>query len=46
MTNSFEKMENAQEQLRQLTIYSELNPSMRQKFEDVMAERFKRMFAK
>lgn len=28
--------------LRQLAIYSELNPTMRQDFEDVMAERFKR----
>lgn len=44
--NSFEKMQKAQEKLRGLAIYSELNPSMRQKFEDVMAERFKRIFAK
>jgi serine/threonine-protein kinase HipA len=44
--NSFEKMRNAQEKLRELAIYSELNASMRQKFEDVLAERFKRIFAK
>lgn len=44
--NSFEKMERAQERLRELAVYSELNPSMRQTFEDVMAERFKRIFAK
>ncbi len=44
--NSFEKIRSAQEPFRQLAIYSELNPSMRQDFEDVMAERFKRMFPK
>ncbi|MBI4386957.1 MAG: HipA domain-containing protein [Elusimicrobia bacterium] len=44
-TNSFEKMQNAQEKLRELAIYSELSPSMRQKFEKVMTERFKRIFA-
>lgn len=44
--NSFEKMKNAQEPLRQLAIYSEMNPTMRQDFEDVMAARFKRIFAK
>jgi len=44
--NSFDKMRNAQEKLRELVIYSEMNPSMRQKFEDVMAERFKRIFTK
>ena len=46
ISNSFEKMKKAQEQLRQLAIYSELDPGRRQKFEDVMAERFERMFAK
>lgn len=41
--NSFEKITNAQEKLRELAIYSELNPSMRQDFEDVMAERYRRL---
>lgn len=41
--NSFEKMTKAQEKLRELAISSELNPSMRQDFEDVMAERFRRL---
>ncbi len=43
--NSFEKMKNARERFRDLAIYSELNPSMRQELEDVMAERFKRLFS-
>lgn len=44
--NSFDKMKGAQEKLRKMAIYSKLNPSMRQKFEDLMAERFSRLFAK
>lgn len=44
--NSLQKMQNAQEKLRKLIIYSEMNPSMCQKFEDVIAERFSRLFAK
>lgn len=43
--NSFEKMQNAREKLRELAIYSELNPSKRQDLEDVLAERFKRIFS-
>ncbi len=43
--NSFEKMRNAQEMLREMAICSELDPSMRQRFEDVLAERFDRVFA-
>lgn len=44
--NVFDKMKNAQEMLREMCVNSELNPSMRQDFEDVMAERFKRVYAK
>lgn len=43
--NSFEKMRGAKEKLRELAIFSELNPSMRQEFEDVMAERYRRLFS-
>ncbi len=43
--NSFEKMKNAREKFRGLAIYSELNPPMRQEFEDVLTERFKRLFS-
>ena len=43
--NSFEKIKNAREKFRELVIYSELNSSMRQEFEDVLAERFKRLFS-
>ncbi|MBI3296733.1 MAG: HipA domain-containing protein [Elusimicrobia bacterium] len=42
--NSFAKMKGAQEKLRELAIYSELDPSMRQEFEDVLGERFRRLF--
>jgi len=42
--NSFEKMRSSQEKLGELATNSELNPSMRQELEDVLAERFKRMF--
>lgn len=42
--NSFERVKKAQEKLRELAIFSELDPSMRQDFEDVMAERFRRLF--
>lgn len=41
--NSFERMKKAQEKLRELAIFSELNPSMRRDFEDAMAERFRRL---
>lgn len=44
-TNTFEKMRRAKEKLRELTIFSELDPSMRQEFEDVMAERYRRLFS-
>jgi serine/threonine-protein kinase HipA len=44
--HSFEKMRNAREPFRQLAIDSELDPSMRREFEDIMAERFNRMFPK
>lgn len=44
--NVFDKFKDAQERLREMCVYSELNPSMRQKFEDVMAERFGRLFGK
>ncbi|MBI4385998.1 MAG: HipA domain-containing protein [Elusimicrobia bacterium] len=44
-TNSFEKMKNAQEKFRELAIFSELNPSKRQELENVIAERFKRLFS-
>lgn len=40
----FDKFKEARERLRELCVYSELDPSMRQKFEDVMAERFRRLF--
>lgn len=42
--NVFAKMKNAQEKLRGLAIFSELNPSMRQRLEAVMAARFKKIF--
>lgn len=42
--NSFEKMKAAREKFRELVIFSELNPPMRQELEDVLAERFKRLF--
>lgn len=44
--NVFDKMRDAQERLREMCVYSELNPSMRQKFEDVMVERYKRLNSK
>lgn len=43
-TNSFDKMHGAKEKLRELAIFSELNPSMRREFEDVMADRYRRLF--
>ncbi len=42
--NSLEKMKKAQEKFRELAINSELNPSKRQGLENVLAERFKRLF--
>lgn len=44
--NVFDKFKDSRERLREMCIYSELDPSMRQKFEDVMAERFGRLFGK
>jgi len=42
--NVFEKLKGAQERLREMCIYSELNPSMRQKFEDILVGRHTRLF--
>ena len=42
--NVFEKMKGAQEKMREMCIDSELNPSMRKKFEDAMTSRFKRLY--
>jgi len=44
--NVFNKFKDAQERLRELCVNSELNPSMRAKFEDVMAGRFARLFGR
>jgi serine/threonine-protein kinase HipA len=43
--NSFEKIRSAKEKLRELAIFSELNPLMRREFENVMAERYQRLFS-
>ncbi len=42
--NSFAKFQASQEKLRGMAIDSELNPPMRQAFEDVIGERFRRIF--
>lgn len=42
--NSFDKLKGAQEKLRELVVFSELNPSMRQQFKDILGQRFRRLF--
>lgn len=42
--NSFERMKSSREKFRELASFSELDPSMRQELEEVLAERFKRLF--
>jgi serine/threonine-protein kinase HipA len=42
--NSFDKMKAARERLRAMCVGSELNPSLRQKFEDAMNARFERLY--